>query len=45
MARIFDFLFGCHHKRLSWPWRRKGFGQYQVCLDCGREFDYTGELP
>jgi hypothetical protein len=35
---ILSFLFGCTHKlsRVFTIRRRT----YQVCLDCGREFDY-----
>lgn len=48
--KILDMLFGCWHKRLSFPisgkrgQRRTGAarptGTYVVCLDCGREFPY-----
>ncbi len=48
--RIFDALFGCWHKRVSFPLSsRKGqrrsdaastTGTYIVCLDCGKEFAY-----
>lgn len=46
MARLFQFLFGCHHTRLSWPFRQthKLPTRYQVCLECGEEIEYTGEL-
>lgn len=46
---LFEFLFGCRHKRLSFPQsQRKGAavkvaqitGTYVVCLDCGKEFPY-----
>jgi hypothetical protein len=47
---IFDALFGCWHKRTSFPQasrrglRRSGAsaqrGTYVVCLDCGKEFAY-----
>ena len=46
---ILDALFGCWHKRMSFPitsrWaqRRSGgseTGTYVVCLDCGKEFAY-----
>jgi hypothetical protein len=49
-VKIFDALFGCWHKRISFPQtskrgqRRSGAatltGTYVVCLDCGREFAY-----
>ena len=45
-----DFLFGCWHKRLTFPFSRTkpvaltvALGQmetYVVCLDCGKEFNY-----
>ena len=48
--KILDMLFGCWHKRLSFPisgkrGQRRPFaaqqtGTYVVCLDCGREFAY-----
>ena len=46
---VFDMLFGCAHKRCSFPItvrgkRRSGAaavtGTYVVCLDCGHEFPY-----
>lgn len=44
---IFDALFGCWHKRMSFPLTRQGgrrrsgqSGTYVVCLDCGKEFAY-----
>jgi hypothetical protein len=49
-VKILDMLFGCWHKRLSFPmsgkrgqWRpaaARSTGTYVVCLDCGREFAY-----
>ncbi|HKE30513.1 MAG TPA: hypothetical protein VKD65_02235 [Candidatus Angelobacter sp.] len=48
--KILDMLFGCWHKRLSFPISGKRgqrrplaaqqTGTYVVCLDCGREFAY-----
>ena len=48
--RIFDALFGCWHKNISFPQTHKRgerrsaaasqTGTYVVCLDCGREFAY-----
>lgn len=45
-----DFLFGCHHKRTTFPRstktgvRTSGMmrqaANYVVCLDCGKEFSY-----
>ncbi len=50
LAGVFDVLFGCTHKRYSFPitsksgGRRthaaKATGTYVVCLDCGKEFAY-----
>jgi hypothetical protein len=47
---ILDFLFGCWHRRCSFPITVKPgerrspaaelTGTYVVCLDCGREFAY-----
>ena len=38
-----DFLFGCYHHQLSrvFTIRRR---TYQVCVECGREFEYSWEL-
>ena len=51
LGDMFDKLFGCWHKRYSFPiTTRKGSippndaarvtGTYVVCLDCGKEFPY-----
>ena len=48
---LFDLVFGCWHKRCSFPITMRGklcrtsaaasvTGTYVVCLDCGREFPY-----
>lgn len=47
---VFDVLFGCSHKRCSFPMTVRGklrrsaaasvTGTYVVCLDCGHEFPY-----
>ena len=48
---LFDIVFGCWHKRYSFPITSRGklrrsttaasvTGTYVVCLDCGREFPY-----
>ena len=46
---IFDVLFGCLHKRTTFPISKRGTprphtagrtGTYVVCLDCGKEFAY-----
>jgi hypothetical protein len=50
IVNIFDALFGCWHKRISFPQTSKPgqrrceaamqTGTYVVCLDCGTEFAY-----
>jgi hypothetical protein len=51
LLRLFDVLFGCSHRRTSFPLtplRRSPLvtdglvrkTTYVVCLDCGKEFDY-----
>lgn len=37
---LLDLLFGCTHRNLSrvFSVRRR---TYKVCLDCGREFEYS----
>ncbi|MGB9105931.1 MAG: hypothetical protein WCC59_14305 [Terriglobales bacterium] len=49
MANLFKALFGCGHKRTTFPMTIKtGQGSlspditetYVVCLDCGKEFAY-----
>jgi hypothetical protein len=48
---LFDLVFGCWHKRCSFPLTVRGklrrstagasvTGTYVVCLDCGRVFPY-----
>lgn len=47
---LVDMLFGCSHKRYTFPITAKGAarhmaaasptGTYVVCLDCGKEFAY-----
>jgi hypothetical protein len=49
-VKILDALFGCLHKRISFPQTSKSgqrrceaaaqTGTYVVCLDCGTEFAY-----
>ena len=43
VAEWLSRLLDCSHDRLSFPITR-GERTYQVCLECGREFDYAGEL-
>lgn len=48
--RVFEVLFGCWHRRCSFPLTIRGklrriaaasvTGTYVVCLDCGQEFPY-----
>lgn len=48
--KFIDLLFGCAHKRTSFPFSSKSgqrrspaacqTGTYVVCLDCGKEFAY-----
>ena len=50
IANVFDMLFGCWHRRYSFPITTRGgrhrpdaaalTGTYVVCLDCGKEFPY-----
>ena len=37
---VFASLFGCHHRKLSrvFTIQRR---TYQVCFECGREFEYS----
>jgi hypothetical protein len=40
LLTVLDFVFGCHHSRLSRVFtldRRT----YRVCCDCGAKFDYS----
>ena len=46
MRAVFEFLFGCQHRRTTFPLtsaqRSSGRGStYIVCLGCGREFRYN----
>jgi hypothetical protein len=53
LAGFLDVLFGCTHKRFSFPITSKpaqrrikatlATGTYVVCLDCGKEFAYDWE--
>ena len=40
LARILDFLFGCHHSNLSRVFTIGG-DTYQVCWNCGAKFSYS----
>jgi hypothetical protein len=37
---ILHFVFGCHHRHKSSVFTIKK-RTYQVCLNCGQEFDYS----
>jgi hypothetical protein len=43
IIRLVNLAFGCHHKRTSWPITLQ-HRTYQVCCDCGAEFDYSWEM-
>src|SRR5271157_3323398 len=50
LMSVFNMIFGCWHKRCSFPITVRGklrrraaasvTGTYVVCLDCGQEFPY-----
>jgi hypothetical protein len=40
---VFQFAFGCHHGQLSRVFTIKE-RTYQLCVECGREFEYSWEL-
>lgn len=49
MATLIERLFGCSHKKYSFPRSNRSArrspaaaltGTYVVCLDCGKEFPY-----
>jgi hypothetical protein len=40
---IFHFALGCHHRQLSRVFTIKK-RTYQVCFDCGQEFEYSWVL-
>ncbi len=53
LSNLIDSLFGCSHKRITFPITIKHAqraktgaptGTYVVCLDCGGEFDYDWKL-
>jgi hypothetical protein len=39
MTFLFDLLFGCRHKRKTFP-RGAAEDCYVACLDCGKHFTY-----
>jgi hypothetical protein len=40
MLSIFQYAFGCHHSQMSRVFTIKK-RTYQVCIECGREFEYS----
>ena len=40
MSRLLKFLFGCGHRRTTFPMTREKKQTYVVCLACGKEFAY-----
>ena len=40
LKAVLEFLFGCHHHGLSRVFTIAG-RSYQVCCDCGAEFNYS----
>ena len=42
MRWLLNQTFGCRHKCMSWP-ITLGKRTYEVCCDCGAEFDYSWE--
>ena len=40
---LWNWIFGCHHEHISWP-ITLGNRTYEVCCDCGAEFDYSWEM-
>jgi hypothetical protein len=45
LSSVFDSLFGCSHRRTTFPMTPKRptarLGAYVTCLDCGKEFAYN----
>ena len=52
ISNLIDSLFGCSHKRITFPitikhshaHQKSARETYVVCLDCGGEFDYDWKL-
>ena len=40
---MFEFVFGCHHAKLSRAFTIKK-RTYKICFECGHEFDYSWTL-
>lgn len=46
MGTFLEFLFGCRHKRYSWPFTQRKNGKfitYVSCLQCGKDMPYDFE--
>ena len=43
LLRIFEFVFGCRHRQMSRVFTIKK-RTYQVCFECGREFEHSWAL-
>jgi len=43
LAQMFQFAFGCHHRQRTAVFTIKK-RTYQVCLNCGEEFEYSWGL-
>ena len=40
LTRLYDVLFGCLHRRTTWPQTTAKRGTWVTCLECGAEFEY-----
>ena len=40
ISSLLNAMFGCSHKRTTFPITRRQKGTYVVCLECGHEFRY-----
>jgi hypothetical protein len=40
LLQMFEFAFGCHHRERTAVFTIKK-RTYQVCLNCGQEFEYS----
>jgi hypothetical protein len=43
LLQMFEFAFGCHHRERTAVFTIKK-RTYQVCLNCGQEFEYSWGL-
>jgi hypothetical protein len=43
LLSLFQFAIGCHHRQLSGVFAINKL-TYQVCLNCGQEFEYSWTL-